>query len=502
MEVSPDHPSSDGGLRRWWVVDFLVPVIILAIGSAVFWSGQLDLDLQAPHFDRANSSWRTDAEPWHLIYVIGVLPAALATAVCIVVLPLSYKLSGLRRFRAPALFFMGAMALGPGLVTNAILKDNWDRPRPRQIEDFGGRYQFEPILRRDSSSRGKSFPCGHAAAVFVLASGFFLLRERRKDRVKAWLFLALAMGLGTATAYARMVQGGHFASDGLWAGGLVFLVTAGLYWIIRARRGALLRDLRSGLDDAGQPTPVWVKVVTTLLVLGFFATFFLATPYQEKFEIRPYKPETSKPLPARVVIEVVSCDVVVRDGESMLWRSECRGHGYAGSNVPDRWVEKLEPEDVIDPSTGQRIRRLGLRQRLSGYFSELNQTGSLEFPYELLRGLRIEVIGGEGSSVVVHLPERAQLPERIDWTIAGDATDITVVLPATETLDERIPDFEIRGLKSAIDVPPRTLRDYQPGIWRYGGIPKLVIKNETSNGRFRVVFADEELPQIGEGRGR
>ena len=36
------------------------------------------------------------------------------------------------------LFLTTTLALAPGLVTNIILKDNWSRPRPIDVIQFGG----------------------------------------------------------------------------------------------------------------------------------------------------------------------------------------------------------------------------------------------------------------------------------------------------------------------------------------------------------------------------
>ena len=43
-----------------------------------------------------------------------------------------------------AAYLLLALALGPGLVVNTMLKDHWGRARPSQIEAFGGTRQFTP----------------------------------------------------------------------------------------------------------------------------------------------------------------------------------------------------------------------------------------------------------------------------------------------------------------------------------------------------------------------
>ena len=37
-----------------------------------------------------------------------------------------------------AVFLVLSLLLGPGLLVNVILKDNWGRPRPGSVVEFGG----------------------------------------------------------------------------------------------------------------------------------------------------------------------------------------------------------------------------------------------------------------------------------------------------------------------------------------------------------------------------
>ncbi|HBH49073.1 MAG TPA: PAP2 family protein, partial [Bacteroidales bacterium] len=43
---------------------------------------------------------------------------------------------GMRRW---ALMMILTIVLGPGLLVNATFKDNWGRPRPNEIVEFGGK---------------------------------------------------------------------------------------------------------------------------------------------------------------------------------------------------------------------------------------------------------------------------------------------------------------------------------------------------------------------------
>ena len=51
---------------------------------------------------------------------------------------------------------------------------------------------------------------------------WFFLRQRQKQL--ALTFLVVGIGWGIVVGVARILQGGHFFSDVVWAGGLVYLV--------------------------------------------------------------------------------------------------------------------------------------------------------------------------------------------------------------------------------------------------------------------------------------
>jgi len=46
--------------------------------------------------------------------------------------------------RNALIFLVAALAIGPGILVNTVLKDHWGRARPHQIEAFGGSHQFTP----------------------------------------------------------------------------------------------------------------------------------------------------------------------------------------------------------------------------------------------------------------------------------------------------------------------------------------------------------------------
>ncbi len=120
------------------------------------------------------------------------------------------------------IFLLSACILGPGLMVNLVLKDNWGRPRPRQIIEFQGDRQYEPPFSPSfECQRCHSFVSGHASVGFFFFSVALLVGKRR------WLLLPVIAG--TVIGIGRMVQGGHFFSDVLFSGWVVWFCSIILY---------------------------------------------------------------------------------------------------------------------------------------------------------------------------------------------------------------------------------------------------------------------------------
>ncbi|WP_051249186.1 phosphatase PAP2 family protein [Inquilinus limosus] len=142
-------------------------------------------------------------------------------------------------------FLLLALAIGPGLVANTVLKDHWGRARPRQVEAFGGAAAFTPpLIPADQCRRNCSFVAGDPTIGFVVHSAAYVVPARRRRRI-FWG----SMALGGALGLLRIGMGGHFFSDVLFAGAVVLLVSAGLHALMfdRWSTAAAWRDFTRGL---------------------------------------------------------------------------------------------------------------------------------------------------------------------------------------------------------------------------------------------------------------
>jgi len=195
--------------------------VLLAAALFVAWPG-LDLAV-ARLFYRGQGEFMLGGNPLTTA-IHEALPTVMALAGAAIILLLGWDLY---RRRPPAealrraLFLAASFIVGPGLVANTLLKDNWGRPRPSQITAFGGAARFAPPLLIGSQCPNNcSFVAGDAAAIFAFLAFALLLpagRARRRG-IAAVVLLGAAMGL------IRIGQGAHFLSDVVFAGLFMALV--------------------------------------------------------------------------------------------------------------------------------------------------------------------------------------------------------------------------------------------------------------------------------------
>jgi len=205
------------------VFAFLVgPIVLLLIFTALFRWTQFDLTISGLFYSATELRWPYhDAEPWLTLYHYGPYPGLIMGIAGLVVGVASYVFKAMRPWREMGLFLGLLLALGPGLAVNGILKPAWSRPRPNQVEAFGGAHEFISVWGMGPQGSSKSFPCGHASIGFYLMAPAFLLYRRRPRWALAFLLVGLSGG--GVLGLARVAQGQHFLSDVLWSAGLVYL---------------------------------------------------------------------------------------------------------------------------------------------------------------------------------------------------------------------------------------------------------------------------------------
>ena len=139
--------------------------------------------------------------------------------------------------RRVAAYVLLSLALGPGLVVNVVLKDQWGRPRPSTIQEFGGTNTYvPPMIPSKQCDDNCSFASGHGALGFWPVALALLARGRWRRPA-----LAAALAFGVTVGWVRIAQGGHFLSDVVAAALITMGISHTLYkgFIYPAKRWSL-----------------------------------------------------------------------------------------------------------------------------------------------------------------------------------------------------------------------------------------------------------------------
>jgi len=208
-------------MNRTGLTIALAIAAVVGIAFAVF--PELDIVLSRTFYRGSYGLWEGLIHPWarqlrHLAgWVIGLIVAPAAIALLLkLLLPRRPLLVPGRAI----ILMISTLALAPGILANTILKDNWHRPRPSFIKEFGGPAQFVPWWDpRGSCDTNCSFVAGEPAGAFWSLAPAALAPP-------AWRVAAYgaAIAFGTGVGLLRIAGGGHFFTDVVFAGFLTFMV--------------------------------------------------------------------------------------------------------------------------------------------------------------------------------------------------------------------------------------------------------------------------------------
>lgn len=202
----------------------LLPAWLWLAASVLFfliWP-ELDLIVTRSFFDPVNQEFPANSLPW-VKWVYDDTPVINQCLGLLMVLGL--LLQWLRpgwpglRVRTSMCAWLLVIGIGLGFVVDWVLKDHFGRPHPYQTHVFTGDQDFVPAFHyRHLCELNCSFVSGHAAGGFVwMAWGMWGSRRRRQG----WLLGGVAAGSFIGTA--RIIQGGHFLSDVVFSGWVIWL---------------------------------------------------------------------------------------------------------------------------------------------------------------------------------------------------------------------------------------------------------------------------------------
>jgi lipid A 4'-phosphatase len=233
----------------------------LAIG--VLFAVDPSLDLRMARFLHALSSagaldWAGPAiwaiREFNVYLMIGLVGLS---AVCIAA-QLRGRYAAMIPMRACALILL-VIAIGPGLIVNAVLKENWSRPRPGVVlasgDDSTFRAWWDPT---GHCQRNCSFASGEASAAFATIAVAVV-----SPLAIRYTAITLALLYGILISAIRVTAGGHFVSDVILAG----VISAFIVWLIH---GLIYRWPATRVSE--EEMRVWLEAapgIVTNKVLAF-----------------------------------------------------------------------------------------------------------------------------------------------------------------------------------------------------------------------------------------
>jgi lipid A 4'-phosphatase len=373
--------------RRYWLPELIVLVALAFLAIFLFAFSRLDITATRLFFRPESADvWPIANEPlWSLLYrATPWITGSLAVAgVIIIVTGLVREDS--KRLRLYGLFILFCVILGPGLIINVIFKDHWGRPRPRQIIEFNGKFDYvRPLV--PSRNGGKSFPCGDSSVGFLMSAGWWLWRRSHPKRAVA--SLAAGLTFGTLLGIGRMVAGAHFLSDVVWSGLIVYGVAHALYYyILRVPAREDSREVMYPMIESNPRLKTAVIAASCLLGVGIISGGLFANPSnkdlsaQIQFDGYPTVPEK-----VEVIVDTLDVDIelVAKPVREIDCSGSVHSFGLPTNEINSTWEFEAQP-----------IPMLRYRVIEKGIFTDIDGVAHLRIPIQNLRTIVVRVKRGD-----------------------------------------------------------------------------------------------------------
>ncbi|WP_213155352.1 phosphatase PAP2 family protein [Neochlamydia sp. AcF65] len=215
--------------RSLWLIPLISILLLTPFSSTI--------DLAVARYFFANGHFQSNSF-LNFLYSYGMVPGWILTLFALLFLVLSYLHPFWKCWRPYALIPLLTMIVGAGIIVDLSLKGHWGRPRPKQLEEFGGLQHFRPFYQPNffhQPEPSKSFPSGHCSMGFVFLS-LTLIGRRLRQRWLYWWGTFTSVILGALLGYTRMAQGGHFFTDVIFAAAFMWWTALFFDWLIFEQR--------------------------------------------------------------------------------------------------------------------------------------------------------------------------------------------------------------------------------------------------------------------------
>ncbi len=264
--------------------------LILWTGSRYLVNSGADITI-SQHFHTTEAGWVYKyGQPWAFLYAVGPIPGILLALSALIAFFVGFFKPNFRLYQKHMLLILLTSIIGAGVLVSGVLKPYCGRPRPREIQQFGGQQAYCSPCERRIPGEGMSFPCGHCTMGYLFVSLFFL---RKKQPRIAYIGGSFGLFSGTLMGVGRIVQGGHFASDVLWSLGIVVIVATNIYYLVLP----IFESIQEALKHASRKRRlIWglSLAASTILILALL------------INLLPYFNMPTRAIPVRVEIPAIT----------------------------------------------------------------------------------------------------------------------------------------------------------------------------------------------------
>ena len=360
-------------IRSWAFL--LGAAALLLLSTWIIITLDLDRRIATRFYDPTLGWYLAKKQPWSWLYHYGTIPGILLGLAALAGWFWSYSSNRFRNLHRYFLVIVLSAILGPGVLVNGILKNYWSRPRPREVQEFGGSWTYRHAHQPGIPGKGESFPCGHCTMGFLFCS---LMVFRRHQRWLAYTGAAVGISLGALLSIARIVQGAHYLSDTLWSMGIVLMLPWILYALVCRKKADT--TARPKTFSRNKKILLWlVFVVCLILMLG---GFLLHRPFYKDHATRLKVPQQVSQIILQVNTEVQASSVQFLNINTPRIVVSARGFAWLGAKHKLRHHRKVQDTRLV----------LSLKIEKSGYFSELTHELVIQMPKKLENSIDFEIV--------------------------------------------------------------------------------------------------------------
>lgn len=373
--------------QRQKKIEWIVLVLLTVIAAVCFLSNDLDLWAAKSfyHPENLQDPWFEQNQPLWLFFYHGApwLTGVLLLGSLWVLVGALFK-EKLKKFRLQAVYILLVILLGSGFFINAVFKPYWGRPRPREVIELGGQHPYRHFYLPDFGAQGKSFPCGHCSVGFSYGLFYWVFKRRRPKL--AVLSLLGSLFFGAMMGVGRIAAGGHFFSDVVFAGLIVYW---SCYWLYYKGLKIPQREEQKELGkDSGQlkiftllenKSPASLAIYSVLGVL-ILMILLMASPFN-----KPVSLEVKDSSIQKIVLKIDQATVKIvlaeEQVELLKLSGEAKGFGFPGNKVKSE-CESLQNE-------------VQCRVFKKGFFSDYESSLIVSINPLKIKELRIDLKKGE-----------------------------------------------------------------------------------------------------------